>query len=113
MYASAPHCPRCDDARPVLYWGTNESGTRRFRCKDCDQTFTAEPKSNRISPEKEALIQRLLEERLSVAAIARATHSAKRTVYNVLKKTGVPAPPRKPRTTRTTRATRATRAKHP
>ena len=107
MYDSAPHCPRCDDARPVLYWGTNESGTRRFRCKDCQFTFTDKPRSNRITAEKEALIVKLLEERLSVAAIARATNAAKRTVYNVLKKKGVPAPPRMPRTT--PRAPQATR----
>lgn len=86
MYHTSPPCPFCQQIQPVVYWGKNESKTRRFRCKDCDKTFTTSPKSNRITAEKEALIGKLLEERLSVEAIARATNSAKRTVYNVLKK---------------------------
>ena len=86
MYDTSPPCPFCEQIQPVVYWGTNESKTRRFRCKNCDKTFTTQPKSNRISAEKEALIGKLLEERLSVEAIARVTNAAKRTVYNVLKK---------------------------
>jgi transposase-like protein len=87
MYYTSPPCPFCQQTQPIVYWGTNESKTRRFRCKDCNKTFTTQPKSNRITPEKEALISKLLEERLSIEAIARATNAAKRTVYNVLKKT--------------------------
>ncbi|MDX1931071.1 MAG: helix-turn-helix domain-containing protein [Capsulimonadales bacterium] len=87
MYNTSPPCPFCQQIQPVVYWGTNESKTRRFRCKDCNKTFTLDPIAKHISPEKEALIARLLQERLSVEAIARATRCAKRTVYNVLKKT--------------------------
>jgi transposase-like protein len=86
MYKSWPECPFCQRSLPVVYWGTNDSKTRRFRCKDCDKTFTKQPKSRKISAQKEVLITKLLEERLSIEAIARATNSAKRTVYNVLKK---------------------------
>ena len=86
MYNSWPECPFCRQSLPVVYWGTNRNKTHRLRCKDCQKTFTQEPKSCRIAPEKEALIGRLLDERLSVEAIARVTNSAKRTVYNVLKK---------------------------
>ena len=87
MYKTSPPCPFCQQIQPVVYWGTNESKTRRFRCKECNKTFTTEPKSNRIPLEKEQLIAKLLQERLSIEAIARVTNSAKRTVYNVLKKT--------------------------
>ena len=87
MHYSWPDCPFCHNSLPVVYWGTNRNKTKRFRCKDCQKTFTEQPQSNRISAEKEALLTRLLQERLSIEAIARATNAAKRTVYNVLKKT--------------------------
>jgi transposase-like protein len=92
MYDTSPPCPFCQQIQPVVYWGTNESHTRRFRCKDCNRTFTTNPKSKHIPAEKEVLISKLLQERLSIEAIARATNSAKRTVYNVLKKTQQTSP---------------------
>lgn len=90
MYSTCEDCPFCQSQKNVVYWGKNEGppGTRtqRFKCRACNKTFTKNPKSKTISPEKERLIQNCLEERLSIEAIARTTNSAKRTVYNVLKK---------------------------
>jgi transposase-like protein len=40
-------------------------------CKDCKRTFTKNPKSTKISEEKKKLIEKCLEERLSIEAIAR------------------------------------------
>jgi transposase-like protein len=56
------------------------------QCEDCGKTFTPEPRSNRLSKEKEELIERALEERLSIEAIARLLKVAKKTVYKILKK---------------------------
>lgn len=39
-------CP-VDGAHRVVSWGTNRSGTRRFRCLDCSSTFT--PKRSDLS----------------------------------------------------------------
>jgi transposase-like protein len=93
MYDVVESCPFCGQNKPVVYWSKNRGGTQRYRCNACHKTFTAKPDSNRITPQKEQLIERALEERLSIEAIARLTKSAKRTVYNVLKKRQSPASP--------------------
>lgn len=87
MYRLAFPCPLCHQVIPVYRWGTNESGTKRYRCTDCRKCFTHEPRSNRLTPEKELLIERALEERLSIEATARLLKVAKKTIYKVLKKT--------------------------
>jgi len=86
MYLHCEECPICQSQKPVVYWGKNRNGTRRFKCRTCDKTFTHNPGTSRISPEKEQLIQSLLEERMSIEGIARVARCAKRTVYNILKK---------------------------
>lgn len=86
MYDVVESCPFCLQNKPVVYWGKNRGGTRRYRCKVCQKTFTPEPGTNRISAEKEQMIQRALEERLSIEAAARLCKAAKKTIYKVLKK---------------------------
>jgi transposase-like protein len=89
MYSHVPACPHCQKSACVVRFGYNRSGTYRCQCEDCDKTFTPEPRSNRLSPEKEELIERALEERLSIEAIeaiARLFQVAKKTVYKILKK---------------------------
>lgn len=70
----------------MLHWGTNRCGSKRYRCTACKKCFTHEPHSNRITAEKEQLIERALEERLSIEATARLLKVAKKTIYKVLKK---------------------------
>ena len=86
MYDTVEPCPHCQQTKPVLYWGKNRGATQRRRCKDGNQTFTPKPGTNRISPRKEQRIERSLAERLSIEAIARLRHSAKKTIYKVQKK---------------------------
>jgi transposase-like protein len=86
MYSHVPACPYCQKSATVVRFGYNRSGTYRCLCEDCNMTFTPEPRSNRLSKEKEELIERALEERLSIEAIARLLKVAKKTVYKVLKK---------------------------
>jgi len=86
MYLRAEPCPFCSEHKTVLHWGTNRCGSKRYRCTACKKCFTHEPHSNRITAEKEQLIERALEERLSIEATARLLKVAKKTIYKVLKK---------------------------
>ena len=82
-------CPRCDGTA-VIKFGTNRSGTPRCRCHGCGSTFTRNPKSRAMTPEREALIVGALKERISQLCIARALKVGRQTVRAVRKK-GRPA----------------------
>jgi transposase-like protein len=94
MYDTVEPCPHCQQTKPVVYWGKNRGGSQRLRCRECNKTFTLKPGSNRISAEKQQLIERSLAERLSIEAIARLTHSAKKTIYKVQKRGATSSLPR-------------------
>lgn len=82
-------CPFCQQAEPVVRFGYNRCGTARFRCKDCNKTFTPAPVSRAVTPEKEQRIIDALSERLSIEATARLLKVSKATIYKVLKKSVV------------------------
>ncbi|MCE9564572.1 MAG: hypothetical protein K8U57_21260 [Planctomycetes bacterium] len=50
--------------------GTNKSGTPTFRCRSCGRRFVTDPKKGPVGPEDQALVLRLLAERLGVRAIS-------------------------------------------
>ncbi len=62
------------------------AGSRRLRCKPCQKAWTPEGKSRTLSGEKQALIEKALEERLSQRAMARALSAGRETVRRLLKK---------------------------
>ena len=64
-YDCVDPCPQCQQTKPVLYWGNNRGGTQRLRCKDANKSFTPQPGTNRISPQKQPLIERSLAQRLN------------------------------------------------
>src|SRR6516164_3254919 len=68
---SVPPCPRCC-ATHVVRNGVNSAGTPTFRCRGCGRRFVADPQKGPVSQERQALIRRLLLERLSLRAIVRA-----------------------------------------
>ena len=76
-------CPHCGNVKEVIRFGTNRSGTARCRCLACKKTFTLSPKSRRLSPEKEAAIERALAERISQVGIARMLKVSRNTVRAV------------------------------
>jgi transposase-like protein len=86
MVAPTIVCPHCHQAEPVVRHGTNRGGTARCRCKDCNKTFTLNPKVRKTTPETEEKILRALQERLSIEAAARLLKVAKKTIYKTLKK---------------------------
>ncbi len=86
MVSKTNKCPMCDVSESVIRFGFNRCGTQRLRCKLCGKTWTPEPRSREMSPEKEKLIEAALGERLSQRAIARIFKVARSTVQEVLKK---------------------------
>ena len=70
--APIPSCPRCSGTH-VVRNGVNASGTQTFRCRACGRRFVAAPKKGPVGEGEQALVRRLLAERLGVRAVARAT----------------------------------------
>jgi IS1 family transposase len=70
--APVPPCPRGADTH-VVRNGTNDSGSQTYRCRGCGRRFVADPKKGPVTDDEQALVRRLLAERMGVRAIARAT----------------------------------------
>ena len=66
-----PPCPRCH-ATHVVRNGKTQAGSPNFLCRGCHRRFVVGPKKGPVSPERRDLVRRLLLERLSLRAIARA-----------------------------------------
>ena len=71
------NCPYCHSSA-VVKNGYNSVGTPKCLCKGCGRQFVEQPKKQPISQETKALIDRLLQERLSLAGIARVTGVSER-----------------------------------
>jgi transposase-like protein len=71
MQDALPRCPRCG-ADHVVRNGHTRAGSAVALCRGCGRTFCPDPKRQPITPEREALVRRLLLERLSLRAIARS-----------------------------------------
>lgn len=70
-------CPNCH-SNNFIKNGRTHYGKQRFRCQDCGRQFVNKPSRQPISQETRELIDRLLKERLSLAAIARVTSVSER-----------------------------------
>ncbi len=86
MVTIAFACPHCQEAEPVVHFGTNRSGTQRLWCKPCQRAFTPQPKDRSLTPEKEERITAALAERLSQRAIARVLGVNRDTIRSTEKK---------------------------
>jgi insertion element IS1 protein InsB len=65
-------CPRCQSSA-IIKNGRIHTGKPKWMCKLCKRQFVADPSNHRISEATKALINKLLLERLSLAAIVRVT----------------------------------------
>lgn len=65
-----PRCPECQSDE-VVKNGKIHTGKQNHKCRRCGRQFVEHPDWRAISDETKALIDRLLLERLSLAAIAR------------------------------------------
>ena len=88
MITQSVACPHCSQTDHVSKAGFTDCGTQRAKCTACKKTFALNPKSRALTPEKEAAILRLLEERTTIRGICRAVKCGPQTVYATLKKSG-------------------------
>ncbi|WP_425557458.1 IS1/IS1595 family N-terminal zinc-binding domain-containing protein [Deinococcus aluminii] len=68
----SPPCPACGGVYTVKN-GHAHTGRQRYLCRVCGRPFTLHPPQHRISSETEALVDRLLSERISHRGICRVT----------------------------------------
>jgi insertion element IS1 protein InsB len=67
---STPTCPSCGSQK-VVKNGRIHNGKQNHKCRACDRQFVEDPQQKRIAPLTKALIDKLLLEKLPLAAIAR------------------------------------------
>ena len=104
--APIPPCPRCSGTH-VVRNGANASGTPVFRCRTCRRRFVATPKKGPVGESDQALVRRLLAERVGVRAIARITGRSRSWVQgfvNALYRDGTPHDPGPPPKSRPARS---------
>ena len=71
------NCLKCQSAQIVKY-GHTHYGKQRFRCQECGRQFVLAPTRQPIDEATRALIDKLLLERLAIAAIAFVTRVSER-----------------------------------
>lgn len=75
------NCPRCESAKIIKY-GKTHYDKPRFKCQDCGRQFVENPTRQPIDEFTRNLIDKLLLERLSLAAIVRVTGVSARWLQN-------------------------------
>jgi insertion element IS1 protein InsB len=70
-------CPSCN-SQNTRKNGTIHNGKKKFICRDCGRQFVENPSNKIISKETRNLVDRLLLERLSLAAICRVVEVSER-----------------------------------
>ena len=71
------NCPKCQSTQIIKY-GQTHYGKPRFRCQDCGRQFVKNATRQPIAETTRQLIDKLLLERLVLAAIARVTGVSER-----------------------------------
>ena len=64
-------CPRCH-GRQVVRNGFTHNGRQKRRCNDCGRRFVLQPRKQRVSDERRAVVDGLPAERPGLPGIARA-----------------------------------------
>jgi transposase-like protein len=71
MSTAVPLCPSCQ-SESVMKNGRTRHQKQNYKCRDCPQQFVEDPPWRMISNETKAIVDRLLQEKVSLAGIARA-----------------------------------------
>lgn len=71
------NCPKCNSSN-IVKNGHTHYGKQRFRCQECKRQFVENPTRQPIDETTRSLIEKLLKERLALAAIARVTGVSER-----------------------------------
>jgi insertion element IS1 protein InsB len=80
-------CPSCQSGNVVKY-GRIHNGKRRYICYDCHRQFTPDAQKKYISAEEKKLVDKMLSEKVSIAAISRVTGISKSWLYRYVKSKG-------------------------
>ena len=64
------NCPQCESTQIIKY-GLTHYGKPRFRCQECGRQFVENPTRQPIDEATRILVDKLLLERLALAAILR------------------------------------------
>lgn len=70
-------CPDCNGMK-INKNGSNSSGKRKYKCKDCGRQFVENPENKTISDFIKELIEKLLLEKIPLAGIVRVVNVSKR-----------------------------------
>ena len=77
-----PRCPHCGNATTVRKWGHNRAGTQRYRCHDCQRSFTPAPKEQGHGVAVHEQAVRLYLEGMSLRGIGRLLGVVHQSVAN-------------------------------
>lgn len=70
-------CPRCGSEKTVKN-GSVHNGKRKHMCKNCKRQFVENPENTTVSQEIRDIVDRLLNEKISLSGICRAVRVSKR-----------------------------------
>jgi transposase-like protein len=82
MSEALPICPTChSDA--VVKNGRTRDRKQSYKCRDCGRQFVEDPQWRAVCEEHRAIIDRLLLEKILLAAIARAMQVSKQCLLSL------------------------------
>ena len=81
------NCPKCGSNENQKNDGKNRSGTQRCKCKDCNITYTLDPKTKAYSEEERNRAIKTYFSGVSGRGVGKLMAMSKANVYNWLKKT--------------------------
>ena len=80
-------CPHCGGTENITAYGTNHSGTKRFKCRDRGKVYTDKPKNRAYSESKRREAIKAYYSGMSGRAVGKLFGMSKANVYNWIKKT--------------------------
>ncbi|MCS6783320.1 MAG: IS1 family transposase, partial [Gloeomargarita sp. SKYG98] len=75
----------------IVKYGHIHNGKQRYICYDCHRQFTPEARKKYISQAQRQLVDKMLLERLSIAAISRVTGISQSWLYKYIRNDGYSA----------------------
>jgi len=79
-------CPKCNSIENQANFGFNKSGTQRCKCKDCNITYTLNPKQRAYSEEVRQDAIKAYYSGVSGRGVGKLKGFSKANVYNWIKK---------------------------
>ncbi|GHU60287.1 hypothetical protein FACS1894171_1170 [Clostridia bacterium] len=83
-------CPKCGSAENQMNYGFNRSGTQRCKCKNCNHTYTLQPKTRAYPEEIRQAALKTFYSGVSGCGVGKIFKMSKANVYNWIKKNGGP-----------------------